>query len=292
MRNRLGASELARAVHAASGRSGRNYVVLSARDGADETVRALVRAEGGTLFVDDLEQASPEAQQVLLAAVRDQRLLHSTNPGRCNVRVLAAATPSIDQMAERGHFDADLHQTLSQLRLDIPPLRTRKREIRALADAIVRHFRDDLNRPEVRGFDSESLRVLEAYAWPGNISELIHVVEQSIVATAGTVVRAECIPAELHQRLSATASTSASENLLPNGWEIMSLKEVREAATAQIERIFLDRLLARTTGRVGETAKLAGISPRALYDRMRKHDLRKEDYKRSRGAELAVTRRR
>jgi DNA-binding NtrC family response regulator len=273
-----GAAEVARAIHARHRTTPGPFVALSGRTDPNDFERGIKAANRGTLFIEAVECLPHEDQRMLVNVVRDGVLRRGNAQGVSIDALMIATTHANLEQLQRAMEISDL-LSVFETTVEIPSLRDRVQDLQELVGLAIEHFRDDLARPEILGFDSEAQRLLQSYSWPGNVAELAHVVEQSIVATAGEVIRAENLPAQLHQRIAAERARS---DILPTGWETMSLREVREAATAMIERSFLDRLLARTTGRIGETAKLAGISPRALYDRMRKHDLRKEDYKRRR----------
>jgi DNA-binding NtrC family response regulator len=301
----LGAGEFARALHTRSPRRERPFVAVRAAElksaGSPGIVRALRRADGGTLFVHDSENLAEEDRAVLEALVVDGVLRRpNAYDSPIDVALICRSSPVADtaEAMMTGLLETKPERwTVLELR----PLRERLDELRELVVRLVEHFRVDLNRPEVRGFDERALATLLQYDWPNNVTEVIQAVEQAIVATRGAVIREENLPAELHARLNRAVSCSAAMadqpdasgsdpgasgrdrldvlSLLPPDWESMTLREVRDATAAMVERAYLDRLLDRTNGKIGETAKLAGISPRALYDRMRKHDLRKEDYK-------------
>ena len=129
------------------------------------------------------------------------------------------------------------------------------------------------------------MRALVQYDWPGNVRELINVIERAILVAPGEEIGSSDLRLEgldvsadnedrVSQRHDAAQPSGESE-----GWVGMSLKTAREQWTAAFERSYLARLLEATGGRIGETAKRAGVNERTLYALMRRHSLRKEDFK-------------
>jgi len=168
------------------------------------------------------------------------------------------------------------------------------------AGGFIRHVREELGRRNVEGITDEALDVLLAWDWPGNVRELLNAIEHAIVlcrsdritvadlpetiarsargATDGARGRAPPSPAA-DAPAPAAGPDAAPRPALDGEWLSLPLGEARRRATRRFERDYLHALLARTGGRVGETAELAGVTPRALYDRMKRLGLRKEDFR-------------
>jgi transcriptional regulator of acetoin/glycerol metabolism len=140
----------------------------------------------------------------------------------------------------------------------------------------MRLFRERLDRSDVEGIDAEALKTLVAHAWPGNLRELINVIERAmLLCRGGRITRAD-LPAELGGSLATTTDESLP---LPEDCYARPLTDIKKHVLELFERRYLIRLLERTGGRVGETAAQAGIASRTLYEKMKQHGLHKEDYR-------------
>ena len=121
-----------------------------------------------------------------------------------------------------------------------------------------------------------------SYSWPGNVRELINVLERAILLCEGDEITLEDLPEEVALRegeLGALVLPAKAE-LVPDDWIERPLKEIREAAIERIEKAYLVKLLTLTGGLVGETARRAGMEPRALFNKMKQYGLKKEAFRR------------
>jgi DNA-binding NtrC family response regulator len=123
------------------------------------------------------------------------------------------------------------------------------------------------------------MRALLDYDWPGNIRELINVIERAMLLCRGESITEADLP-EPMGRLPAPAS-SGDTLALPEAWDERPFQDVKNEMVARFERKYLSRLLERTGGKVGESARLAGIAERTLYEKMRRLGVRKEDFRES-----------
>ena len=135
------------------------------------------------------------------------------------------------------------------------------------------------------------MAALQDYEWPGNIRELINVVERAVLLCDGEEITpadfpegitAAALPSPpVHDLATATGSESEAGSIdeLEASWLDRPLAEARHAWNTRLERAYLSGLLRQTGGRVGETAARAGIDPRSLYTKMKQFDLRKEDFR-------------
>jgi DNA-binding NtrC family response regulator len=144
-----------------------------------------------------------------------------------------------------------------------------------------------------------AMAMLERHAWPGNVRELVNVIERSVLLASGSELGLEDFPPELH-RESSTATGGRTPELdrpaleqefgpvhtdpstlvsLPEAWLEQTWKLVREQLLLAGERAYLIGLLRATSGRIGASARRAGMSERALFEKMKRHGLRKEDYR-------------
>lgn len=250
-------------------------------------------AEKGTLFLDEVGELPLAAQAKLLRALQDQviRPVGSDRTLSVDVRVVAATNRHLPSEIERGQFRADLYYRLGVVEMEIPPLRERPEDIPLLVQIYLRHHATILGR-DIRGLTDEAGQAMAGYPWPGNVRELINVIERAVLLCVGDEIGLEDLPESIREAATKggelpSASQSAvagdthagSHIVFPSFWLNLPWKKVREELMMEGERAYLTALLTATGGRVGETAKRAGMSERSLFEKMRRHGLRKEDFR-------------
>ncbi len=149
-----------------------------------------VAAHGGTLFADEIGHLSLEGQAMVLRAIElgEVRPLGAKATRRVDVRLIAATNRDLERAISQGEFLPDLHDRLTEVVLEVPPLRARREDIPLLVDHFVAlHSRR--HGVEVRGVSPEARRVLEGHAWPGNVRELGNAVSRAVVSAAGRWIR-------------------------------------------------------------------------------------------------------
>ncbi|MEZ4429943.1 MAG: sigma-54 dependent transcriptional regulator [Nannocystaceae bacterium] len=247
-------------------------------------------ADQGTLFLDEVGEVPLHLQAKLLRVLQSRRIepVGSERSVEINVRVIAATNRDLRAEVEAGRFRRDLFYRLSVVELEVPPLRERVEDIDGLTHTYLELLSAQLGGA-VTGIDAAALEALHRYPWPGNVRELVNVVERAILMCPGdTITRAELPesvaygPASAPREPSPRDPTKAEQGQgvqIPAAWLDRPWKEVREALLAGGERAYLEGLLARAQGRIGVAAARAGLAPRSLFEKMRRHGLRKEDYR-------------
>jgi DNA-binding NtrC family response regulator len=181
-------------------------------------------------------------------------------------------------------FRPDLYYRLSVVTLRIPALRERREDIPLLAETYLTRFRLDLNATATR-ISPRTMEALLSYSWPGNVREVINVLERAVLLCEGDEITLDDLPEEITESLAAPEMASLMEEAvgpvrdLDSKWFDQPLRQAKRAWSDAFERTYLNELLEATQGRISETASRAGIDPRSLYDKMRRHGLRKEDFK-------------
>lgn len=246
-------------------------------------------AHRGTIFLDEVGEVPLHLQAKLLRVLQEGRVtpVGSDIPIEVDARVIAATNRDLRAEMQAGRFRRDLFYRLGVVELIIPPLRERPEDIPGLAEAYLRGFREQLGR-EVGSLSPEALEALCRYEWPGNVRELVNVIERAVLLCRDEEIALEDLPdsvaaytttpvpdalddVSLHV---APGAVALAPPLLAHPW-----RAVREAIVREGERAYLEALLRENRGRIGVTATRAGISPRSLFEKMRKHGLRKEDYR-------------
>ena len=233
-------------------------------------------ANGGTLFLDELGETSLNVQVNLLRVLEEMRFrrVGGRDSIRVDVRIIAATNVELETAVAEKRFREDLYYRLNVYPILLPPLRSRSEDIPLL----IRHFIDDasleygLEPPVVA---SDALVAAMSYSWPGNVRQLRAVCERWVITRSGQRVETEHLPAEW-------GKTVASQNHR-GGFHIdeaVSLGKNTARAVAQIEKLYLHRILKTHEGRIGNAADAAGITRRTLYTKMKLHGLDANEYRR------------
>jgi two-component system nitrogen regulation response regulator NtrX len=216
------------------------------------------RADGATLFLDEVGDMSLKTQSKVLRALEEQRFepVGSETSVSVDVRIIAATNKKLEAEIENGQFRADLFYRLNVIPFEIPPLRERLEDVPLLIDYFNREFSAANKRP-LKQFMPDAVDLMQNYSWPGNVRELRNTVERVIIMHNRFEVRADDLPI-----LSGEAPPASSYNF----------DSYRDAADAY-EREYILRKLAETDGNISRTAELMGIDRSHLYRRMKALDL-------------------
>ncbi len=240
-------------------------------------------AHKGTLFLDEIAETPLHLQVKLLRALETRRIqrVGGERPLGVDVRVMAATNRDLEAEVAAGRFRSDLYYRLAVVTLSIPPLRHRREDIPELVATYVQRFRIHLGR-EVVGCAPEALDALVAHDWPGNVRELINAIERAVLLCAGSRIELGDLPRSIGAREDPAAGDDPlfPELARAGAWLDRPLRAVKESLIASVERRYVAELLRATRGRIGETAERAGLNERALYALMKRHGLKKEQFKR------------
>jgi DNA-binding NtrC family response regulator len=239
-------------------------------------------AHNGTIFLDEIGDMPLHLQVKLLRVLQDReiRRVGGERAVKVDVRVMAASNRDLEAEVAEGRFRRDLYYRLSVVALVVPPLRQRREDIPALVASYVDYLRPRIGCP-VFGISRRAVAALRDYDWPGNVRELINVVERAMLLCGGEQIGLDDLPEAISQSppKASAASVAALAETLPREMLGAPLQEVRKAFVEKLERSYLAALLRETRGRVGQTASRAGITPRSLFEKMKRYGLRKEDFK-------------
>ncbi|MFT5471616.1 MAG: DNA-binding NtrC family response regulator [Verrucomicrobiales bacterium] len=240
------------------------------------------QAHGGTIFLDEIGEIPIHVQVKLLRVLQEYeiRRLGGESVTPVNVRVIAATNRDLEEKIRQGQFRQDLFYRLGVVTLRIPALRERREDIAGLVNEYVERFALRLNKGDLRVAPGV-MDLLSRYEWPGNVRELANAVERAVLLSDGDELAVEEFPDSVSTSGGARliAKHSREALTLPDDWREMDWAGLREAAVERLENLYFQQLLEQTRGRVGKTADLAGIQPRSLFTKMRKHGLSKEQFK-------------
>ncbi len=218
-------------------------------------------AHQGTLFMDEITSMPAAAQAKVLRVLEDGvfERVGDSNPTSVDVRLVAACNVDLQAEVDAGRFRQDLFYRINVMTIHIPPLRERSDDIPVLAESFLEEFRARLARP-VHSFHPETMKILEAYHWPGNIRELRNVIERAVLLESGPQLMPTSLPFGFQQEGRST-SARPPEDL-----------NLRSALAAEECRI-LKAALAQSNGVRREAARLLGIDERNLSYFLKKHGL-------------------
>jgi DNA-binding NtrC family response regulator len=229
-------------------------------------------ANGGTIFLDEIGTITPSAQIKLLQVLQDGTFQHvgGEETIKTDVRVIAATNADLKNMCDEGQFRKDLYYRLNVFPIEIPALRERFEDIPLFIDT----FLKNLNKFSLKEINAAHPQVLDAfsrYSWPGNIRELENLIERAYILETSDQLTPESFPGELFESDSTPVFIPSSEDL--------TLTAARQRGVEEVERNYLKDVLTRHKGKIGDSAKVAGISTRQLNKLMNKYGIRKEEFK-------------
>ncbi len=211
-------------------------------------------AHGGTVFLDEIGDISPEIQTKLLRFLQEKEFerVGSTKPIQVDVRIIAATNRKLVELVKEGRFRDDLYYRLNVVPIALPALRERKEDIPVLVDYFLQRFSKETKK-NFTEVTPEAMQRLLTYDWPGNARELANVIERAIVLGWGPQINL--------QDLSPVIASKAPDALVDD-------VPYREALDACRQQIIL-RTLSRTQGNRAAAAKLLGIERRHLLRLMK-----------------------
>jgi len=265
---------LARAIHRASRRSGAPFIAVNcgaipeglleselfghkkgAFTGAVQDRRGLFQAgEGGTLFLDEVGDMPPPLQVKLLRALEDRvvRPVGANESVAVDVRVISATHRKLEERIATGEFREDLYYRLNVVKLELPSLAQRREDVPLLAGHFLARLAERYGRPRLQ-IAPEAMELLVSAAWPGNVRQLLNVIERAVALTTTEVISAALV----RQALDVGAGS------------LTPLDEARRA----FEREYLVRILKITGGNVTQAARLAGRNRTEFYRLLERHAL-------------------
>jgi len=223
------------------------------------------QAESGTLFLDEIGELELSLQAKLLRVLEEGsfRRVGGLKDLPLDVRVIAASNRDLKTESEESRFRADLFYRLSVIQIDIPPLRDRGEDIRALAEHYITSFRSRL-RKQVDQISPEALNAFANYQWPGNVRELRNVIERAIILEDGNEITLKYLPRSL------TGETrSAIEGRIDAHSDAVRLPATG-LSLEDVEMSLVRQALERSRGNQTKAAELLDISRDQLRYRMKK----------------------
>jgi two-component system response regulator HupR/HoxA len=233
----------------------------------EDHVGLFQRADGGTIFLDEIGDTSPAFQVKLLRVLQEGevRPVGASRPVLVDVRVIAATHRDLEQDVRSGRFREDLYYRIAGITLSVPPLRERSADILPIADMLLVRAGQELGRPDVR-FASDVRANLLAYPWPGNIRELKNEIYRAVALSNGLMVSASSFSNRVLHGQPGMATPQPQGNGLPQGG---TLQERLDA----IEAVILRETLLRLRWNKTHAAKELGLSRVGLRQKLARFGL-------------------
>ncbi len=230
------------------------------------------RAEGGSIFLDEISELAPELQVRLLRILQtgEYSRLGSTEIRYCDVRIIAATNRDLAELMKGGKFREDLFYRLNVIDIELPALHERKGDIIVLARHFVARFCRQHYKEEMQ-LSPRAESCLLAYDFPGNIRELENIIRRAVVLAEGTTIEPHHFPAGVRGE---TASGRSADH--PS-----SFKVAKERLIESFERDFIVHCLDVAGGNIRQAAREAGLHYKNFYEKMVKRGIDPHDFKKA-----------
>lgn len=230
-------------------------------------------ANGGTLFLDEIGDLDPSLQVKLLRVLEERkfRRVGGTSDIHVDVRIISATNADLEKAMEDGRLRKDLFYRLNVFNINLPPLRERPDDVMLLAKYFLDQFRKDF-RKKITGFKEETINILKAYDYPGNVRELRNIIERATLLETDSALRPACLPEELKN------SAKIEKPIIQNydcpqddmwqkpGFDFKSYIE-------SVEKKIICDAMKHVNYKKSEAAKMLGLSRFALRHQLKKHSL-------------------
>ena len=275
-----GKEVLAQAIHAASPRAGKAFIAINcgalpeqlleselfghakgAFTGAVSSREGLFQAAaGGTLFLDEIGDMPLSLQVKLLRVLQERKVrpLGSNRDLDIDVRIISATHRDLQKAMAKNEFREDLYYRLNVVNLKIPAQNERAEDIPLLANHLLREAAQR-HKPFVRSFSTDAMKRLMTASWPGNVRQLVNVIEQCVALTSAPVISEALVEQALEGENTALPTFAEARN--------------------QFELHYLRKLLQITKGNVTQAARMAGRNRTEFYKLLSRHELDANDFK-------------
>jgi DNA-binding NtrC family response regulator len=272
-----GKSMLARAIHHRSGRKNKPFVEVSCGAMPETLLESelfghikgsftgaisnkkgkFITADGGTIFLDEISNASAALQVKLLRVIQDRQFepVGSNRTETVDIRIITASNKDLTDEVKRGRFREDLYYRVNVVTIDLPPLKDRVGDVSLLARHFLRIY-CGLHSKVKLGITDEAMETLERYNWPGNIRELENVIEQAVLISKNKYIELVDLPLTVQNHQQKVFTTA-------------SLKD----AIAAPEKIIIRKALEANHWSRQETAKALQINRTTLFKKMKRYGL-------------------
>ncbi len=220
-------------------------------------------ADGGTIFLDEIDTFSPKLQVKLLRVLQEGEFerVGDTSTIKVDVKIIAATNEDLHDLIKQGKFREDLYYRLNVIPIRVPPLRERRDDIPLLIEHFFKKSIERNKSKSVVDISEEVVDILTAYDWPGNIRELENMIERSVILSRNGCIEKEDLPDFLQEM-------KVNRSILPRRKNV-PLKE----ALRYSEKEIIERILEENGGNRKKAAEVLGINRTTLYNKMKEYGL-------------------
>ncbi|GGP74647.1 sigma-54-dependent Fis family transcriptional regulator [Shewanella ulleungensis] len=281
---------VAKAVHQASNRSDKPFVVIEctglsenlfeselfgfekgAFTGATTSKKGLIEiAHGGTVFFDEIGDVPMNMQVKLLRLLETQcyRAVGGLKQKRSDFRLVSASHKNLLELVDKGEFRRDLYYRIAGFPIYLPSLRERQDDIPTLINHFIK-----LSDYKHKKFSANALQLLSHYTFPGNIRELKNIIEQSALIANEDLIHSSDLP----ESVNATTSKTATQSTTDFEANTANLIETKMMSLDEIESEYLAQVCQQFTGSPAELAIVLNVSVRTLYRKLQRYGLKLND---------------
>ncbi len=219
-----------------------------------ERIGRFQRADGGTIFLDEIGDIPQRTQLRLLRVLQEMEFerVGDSTPIKVDVRVIAATNMNLSEKVKRGEFREDLYYRLNVVEVSLPPLRERLEDMPFLVDHFLKKFSKRLDR-DISSVSADVMNIFMNYPWPGNIRELEHTIEHAFIV--------------------CRRNTIAVDHLPRNVKDFASSKSYRYGDQEKDEPELILRTLEKTAWNKARASRLLGIDRKTLYRKIEKYQI-------------------
>jgi two-component system response regulator HydG len=238
----------------------------------DNKIGHFERANGGTIFLDEIGNLSYEVQIQLLRAIQERtiRKIGGSKEQDIDVRIIAATNENLIQQSGNGQFREDLYHRLNEFTLQAIPLRDRMGDLENFSTQFLEESNHRLNK-HIKGFTSEVWEIFLGYDWPGNLRELKNIIKRSVLLCNETLISKESLPQELQNPENLIASQIKSNPYLDDSSVPTATNYKRQ--WVEQEKELIQKVLNDTKFNKSKAARILKMDRKTLYSKLEKYGL-------------------
>lgn len=226
-----------------------------------DKVGVFERANGGTIFLDEVGNLSYEVQVKLLRAIEQREIVPvgGQKVVKVDVRLITATNEDFRTAIQHGNFREDLYHRINEFKIKVPPLRERQDDMEEFIRFFIQQSNDELGK-HVTGVDDEVMRIFKTYHWPGNIRELKNIIKRAVLLAPQSLITVAELPEEMEFNVTQQPAAPA------NGADLKALQQ-------QSEKELIIKTLVATKYNKSKAAKLLNIDRTTLYNKLAKYGI-------------------